>query len=69
MTRLPFREDGSAAHMAAGLVMVERSDLVLAVWDGQPARAFAGTADFVEYARHVRVPVAVIWPPGAARAA
>lgn len=69
VTRLPFREDGPAAHMAAGLVMVERSDLVLAVWDGHPARAFAGTADFVEYARQMKVPVTVIWPAGASRAA
>jgi hypothetical protein len=34
VTRLPFLEDGPAAHMAAGLVMIERSELVLAVWDG-----------------------------------
>ena len=69
VTRLPFGEDGPAAHMAAGLVMVERSDVVIAVWDGRPARAFAGTADFVGYARQVQVPVVVIWPPGASRAA
>lgn len=67
VTRLPFREDGPAAHMAAGLVMVERSDMVLAVWDSQPARAFAGTADVVEYARQVEIPVVIIWPPGATR--
>lgn len=69
VTRLPFRADGPAAHMAASLVMVERSNLVLAVWDGQPARSFAGTADVVAYARQIQVPVTVIWPPGAARAA
>jgi hypothetical protein len=69
VTRLPFDSDGPNAHMAAGLVVIERSDLVLAVWDGQPARAFAGTADFVRYARQEGVPVTVVWPPGAARAA
>jgi len=51
------------------LVMIERSDLVIAVWDGESARSFAGTADFVAYARQVRVPVQVIWPPGAVRVA
>ena len=69
VTRLPFGEDGPFAHMAAGLVMIERSELVIAVWDGQPARSFAGTGDFVEYARQVHVPLIVIWPPGAVRAA
>lgn len=67
VTRLPYPDDGPNAHMAAGLVVIERSDLVLAVWDGQAARAFAGTADFVEYARREGVPVTVIWPPGASR--
>jgi hypothetical protein len=67
VTRLPFRQDGPAAHVAAGLVMVERCDQLLAVWDGQPARSFGGTADFVDYARQINVPVIVIWPPGSAR--
>jgi hypothetical protein len=67
VTRLPWPEDGPHAHMAASLVMVERSDLMLAVWDGKPARSFAGTADVVGYARQVGVPVTVIWPTGAAR--
>jgi hypothetical protein len=68
VTRLPFVDDGPSAHVAAGLVMVERADQILAVWDGRPPRAFGGTADFVEYARQLGVPVTVIWPPGSARA-
>jgi hypothetical protein len=67
VTRLPYPEDGPAALMAASLVLVERSDLLLAVWDGRPARGLGGTADVVEYARRAGVPVTVIWPPGAAR--
>lgn len=55
--------------MAASLVLVERCHLLLAVWDGQPARSFAGTADVVAYARQIRVPVAVVWPAGSSRAA
>jgi hypothetical protein len=68
VTRLPYHEDGPFAHVAAGLVTVERSELLLAVWDGQPARSFGGTADFVAYAQQIGVPVTVIWPPGCARA-
>lgn len=68
VTKLPYPESNPAAHMAASLVLVERSDLLLAVWDGQPARSFAGTADVVAYARQVNVPVNIVWPPGSARA-
>jgi hypothetical protein len=66
-TRLPYPEDGPAAHMAASIVMVERRDHLVTVWDGKPAGSFAGTADVVAYARQLKVPVTVIWPPGAAR--
>lgn len=68
VTRLPYPESKPEAHMAASLVLVERSELLLAVWDGQPARSFAGTADVVAYAHQVKVPVNVVWPPGSARA-
>jgi hypothetical protein len=68
VTRLPYPESNPAAHMAASLVLVERTDLLLAVWDGQPARSFAGTADVVAYARQLGVPVNVVWPAGSARA-
>jgi hypothetical protein len=67
VTRLPYPGDGPAAHMAASLVLVERSDVLIAVWDGQPARSFAGTADVVAYARQVDVLVVVLWPSGSAR--
>lgn len=38
------------AYLAAGRRVVELSDLVLAVWDAQPARGKGGTADVVDYA-------------------
>lgn len=68
VTRLPYPESTPEAHMAASLLLVERSDLLLAVWDGQPARSFAGTADVVAYARQLNVLVKIVWPPGSARA-
>jgi hypothetical protein len=67
ITQLPFPESRPEAHMAASLVVVERSDVLLAVWDGRPARSFAGTADVVAYARQEGVPVEVVWPAGALR--
>ncbi len=64
---LPFVESTEEAHMAAGKFVVDRSDLLLAVWDGAPARGYGGTADVVAYAREQGVPVEVIWPEGATR--
>ena len=53
--------------MAAGRLLVERSDRLIAVWDGLPARGPGGTADVVAYARALSRPVTVLWPQGAHR--
>ncbi len=53
--------------MAASRLMVDEADELFAVWDGEPARAFGGTADVVAYAREHGTPVRVIWPDGAQR--
>jgi hypothetical protein len=55
------------AHMEAGKAVVDRSGLLVAVWDGQPSRGLGGTADVVAYARQRGVPVEIIWPAGATR--
>ncbi|MGV9314763.1 hypothetical protein ACWDR0_21640 [Streptomyces sp. NPDC003691] len=55
------------AHMAGSRILVDRIDVLLAVWDGLPARGYGGTADVVEYARSKGVPVEVLWPEGASR--
>jgi hypothetical protein len=52
------------AYLAAGKYIVDRSDLLLAVWDGKPARGLGGTADVVAYARESGKRVSVIWKPG-----
>ncbi len=38
------------AYLKAGQRVAELSDLLIAVWDGQPARGLGGTADVVRYA-------------------
>lgn len=65
---LPFASPGEEAFMAAGRQVVERSDELVAVWDGLPARGLGGTADVVSYARSRDIPVAVVWPSGVERA-
>ena len=65
--RMPFTESTSESHMEASKAMIDQADELLAVWDGQPARAYGGTADVVAYAREHDTPVRVIWPHGAER--
>jgi hypothetical protein len=64
---LEHTESTEQAHMDAGQVVVDRSSILVAVWDGQPARGLGGTADVVAYARERGVPVEVVWPEGASR--
>ena len=64
---LEHTESTEQAHMDAGKVVVDRSSVLVAVWDGEPARGLGGTADVVAYAREHGVPVTVIWPEGATR--
>jgi hypothetical protein len=56
-----------AAYMDGGLRVLDESDLLVAVWDGQPARGLGGTAQVVDAAEERHLPVTVIWPPGATR--
>ncbi|MFI6921674.1 hypothetical protein ACIBIZ_17125 [Nonomuraea spiralis] len=65
--RLRFGESTSESHMTASARMLEDADVLFAVWDGQPARGYGGTADVVAEARRREVPVRVIWPDSARR--
>jgi hypothetical protein len=66
-TRLPYPASTPEAHMAASRYVVNNSDVLIAIWDGKPARAFGGTADVVAYAKEQGKPVVVVWPAGAER--
>src|SRR5205085_9286882 len=65
--RLGYPESTSDAHEAAGRLLVGRSDVLVAVWDGLPARGPGGTGDVVAYARAAGIPVEIVWPSGARR--
>jgi hypothetical protein len=65
--RLEHIESSERAHMDGGKTVVDRSHVLVAVWDGKPARGLGGTADVVAYAKERGVPVEVIWPEGATR--
>jgi hypothetical protein len=67
VVRLDHTESNAQAYMAANLRMIEQADELIAVWDGEPARGYGGTADVVKAARERGIPVTVIWPDTATR--
>lgn len=65
--RLDRRVSDAEAHMNASALMLASAERLLAVWNGEPARAFGGTADVVALAEQRGIDVTVIWPTGARR--
>lgn len=51
------RED---AYLDGGMETVNHSDLLIAVWDGEPSRGRGGTAEIVAYARELGRPIIII---------
>ena len=49
--RLHFRKRSDDAYLAAGRWIGQRSDLLVAIWDGEPSRGLGGTGDIVEMAQ------------------
>ena len=48
------------AYLDCGLETVNECDVLIALWDGQPARGRGGTADVVAYARELKKPLVII---------
>lgn len=65
--RLDHAASTEQSHMDASTFMLDQIDELFAVWDGQPARGYGGTADVVQAAKDRGVPVHVIWPKGVTR--
>ena len=55
---LPGLAPRSAAYEAAGRYMLAHSDVLLVIWDGQPARGQGGTGQMVAEARQLGLPLA-----------
>ncbi|MEO1205104.1 MAG: hypothetical protein AAFV45_02120 [Pseudomonadota bacterium] len=57
---LPFTlDDTKAAYEAVGQATVDTADILVAVWDGEPAAGRGGTPEIIGYARARGLPV--IW--------
>lgn len=67
VTRLGEPGPAEASYEAASSAVVERCDLLVAVWDGTCAGVRGGTAETVARARALGKPVQVVWPAGARR--
>ena len=52
-------------YLAAGVAMLQHSDVLLAVWNGKEPRGIGGTGDIVQRAADAGIPVIWIkpWPP------
>jgi hypothetical protein len=52
------------AYELAGLTVLAQSDILIAVWDGEPPRGRGGTAEIVDEAARLGTPIVVIDPNG-----
>jgi hypothetical protein len=64
---LAHPEPTEEAFLAAGRRVADLCDVLVAVWDGQPARGVGGTADVVAYAESAGRDIVLVWPPGVRR--
>lgn len=60
-TLTPAQGTRDGAYLEAGLRMLDRVDLLIAIWDGQPGRGVGGTAEIVAEARGRGLPL--LWIP------
>lgn len=56
---LPPMENREVSYLAAGLYVLKHSDVLIAIWDGLPARGPAGTGQIVARAREQQKPL--VW--------
>src|SRR5262249_11898774 len=54
---LPATGPSEAAFYEAGRFVVDSVDIMIAAWNGEPARGLGGTADVVAYAKSRRKPL------------
>jgi SMODS and SLOG-associating 2TM effector domain 1/SMODS and SLOG-associating 2TM effector domain 3 len=62
VTVLPATMTREQAYLQVGHYLVDRCDVLLAIWDGKQARGQGGTGEIVEWAREQGVPLFWIQP-------
>lgn len=66
-TELPYPQPDEQAYDSAGKWIADHCDVMIAIWDGQPAKGLGGTADAVAHARALSKDVHVVWPNNISR--
>lgn len=61
MPPLPYSKP-EEAFLACGKAVADWTDILIAIWDGRPAKGRGGTGDVVAYARSVQTPMAWAHP-------
>lgn len=61
VVNLPPGQDRTASYLAAGLYVLENCDVLITVWDGQPAQGPGGTGQIVADARDRMMPIAWVY--------
>jgi hypothetical protein len=64
VTVLPRAASRPEAYGRVGQFVVDRSDVLIAIWDRQPSRGKGGTAEIVAYARDRGTPLYLVSPHG-----
>ena len=68
VAQIPAQPSRNDAYEAGGLAVLDRSDVLVAVWDGQGAQGQGGTGGIVAEARRRNLPIAWVHagnrPPG-----
>jgi hypothetical protein len=59
---LPFETSTREAYLEASRRMLDRCDVLLAVWDGRPSQRVGDTADVVAEAKRRDMAVVLVWP-------
>ena len=63
LTNKPQTQDErNQGYLNCGQYVVKNCDILIAVWDGKESRGPGGTAEIVDYANKIGVPVIVIYP-------
>ena len=56
--KLPAEDTREDCYLAAGMYIIEHSDVLIALWDGAPSRGIGGTGDIMAEARRRDIPIA-----------
>ena len=67
IVQLEYEHATKQAYMAAGRWVVDHCDVLVAVWDGQPAAGSGGTGDIVAYADSIDRQIILVWPQNVVR--